>query len=151
MANERLSMRKTREILRLKWELGRSHRDVAASLGVGLGTVSLALERAIAAELSWPTVAAMSEVELDRRLYRRNELPPGDRAAPDFSYLHTELRRPSVSRPALLDCQPPYALANQSLLSAAKSSQLLSFPLAASEPETFDSTSLPSTSTILLM
>ena len=82
MANERLSMRKTREILRLKWELGRSHRDVAASLGVGLGTVSLALERAIAAELSWPTVAAMSEVELDRRLYRRNELPPGDRAAP---------------------------------------------------------------------
>ena len=97
MANERLSMRKTREILRLKWELGRSHRDVAASLGVGLGTVSQALERAIAAELSWPAVAVMSEVELDRRLYRRNELPRGDRPAPDFLYLHTELRRPGVT------------------------------------------------------
>jgi Sigma-70, region 4 len=69
MANERLSMRKTREILRLKWELGRSHRDVAASLGVGLGTVSQALERANAAVLSWPAVAAMSEPELDRQLY----------------------------------------------------------------------------------
>ena len=97
MANERLSMRKTREILRLKWELGRSHREVASSLGVGLGTVSLALERAIAAGLVWPAVEAMSETELDRRLYRRKELPLGDRPAPDFAYLHTELRRPSVT------------------------------------------------------
>jgi len=31
MATERLSMRKLREILRHKWALGRSHRDVAAS------------------------------------------------------------------------------------------------------------------------
>ena len=97
MANERLSMRKTREILRLKWELGRSHREVATSLGVGLGTVSLALERAIAAGLVWPAVEAMSETELDRRLYRRKELPLGDRPAPDFAYLHTELRRQSVT------------------------------------------------------
>jgi transposase len=97
MANERLSMRKTREILRLKWELGRSHRDVAASLGVGLGTVSLALERAIAADLSWAAIASMTETELDRRLYRRKELPRGDRPAPDFIYLHTELRRPGVT------------------------------------------------------
>jgi transposase len=97
MANERLSMRKTREILRLKWELGRSHREVATSLGVGLGTVSLALERAIAAGLVWPAVEAMSETELDRGLYRRKELPLGDRPAPDFAYLHTELRRQSVT------------------------------------------------------
>jgi transposase len=97
MANERLSMRKTREILRLKWELGRSHRDVAGSLGVGLGTVSLALERAMAAGLAWPAVEAMSETELDRQLYRRKELLLGDRPAPDFAYLHTELRRPSVT------------------------------------------------------
>jgi hypothetical protein len=82
MANERLSMRKTREILRLKWELGRSHRDVAASLGIGLRTVSLALERAIAADLSWEAIASMTETELDRRLYRRKELPRGDRPAP---------------------------------------------------------------------
>ena len=36
MANERLSMRKTREILRLKWELGRSHREVAVAWAPGL-------------------------------------------------------------------------------------------------------------------
>jgi hypothetical protein len=96
MANERLSMRKTREILRLKWELGRSHREVAASLGVGVGTVSMALERARAAGLGlgWETVKLLGEEELDRRLYRRGEVICGDRAQPDFVYLHTELRRP---------------------------------------------------------
>ena len=33
MATERLSMRKTREILRLKWELELTHREAARSLG----------------------------------------------------------------------------------------------------------------------
>jgi hypothetical protein len=32
MATERLSMRKTREILRHKWLLGRGYREVARSL-----------------------------------------------------------------------------------------------------------------------
>ena len=40
MAAERLSMRQIREILRQKWTLGRSHREVAGHLGAGLGTVS---------------------------------------------------------------------------------------------------------------
>ena len=39
MATERLSMHKTREILRQKWVLGRSHREVARSLGVSFGAV----------------------------------------------------------------------------------------------------------------
>jgi DNA-directed RNA polymerase specialized sigma24 family protein len=39
MATQRLSMRKTREILRLKWDLGRSHREVAQSLGVSVRVV----------------------------------------------------------------------------------------------------------------
>lgn len=97
MANERLSMRKTREILRLKWELGRTHREVTRSLGIGLGTVSMALERARAAGLGWEAIAPMSEEELDRRLYHRPDMVPPDRTLPDFVYLHTELRRPGVT------------------------------------------------------
>jgi len=46
MATERLSMRKIREILRHKGVLGRSHRDVAASLSVSVGAVSAAEQRA---------------------------------------------------------------------------------------------------------
>ena len=37
MATERLSMRKMREILRQKWELGRTHREVVESVGLSLG------------------------------------------------------------------------------------------------------------------
>src|SRR5213593_4050996 len=37
MATERLSMRQTREILRQKWRLGRTHREVAQSLGISCG------------------------------------------------------------------------------------------------------------------
>ena len=33
-------MRKIRELLRLKYELGRSHREIATSLGIANSTVS---------------------------------------------------------------------------------------------------------------
>ena len=46
MATERLSMRQIREILRQKWALGLSHRAVAGSLRVGLGTISSVVTRA---------------------------------------------------------------------------------------------------------
>ena len=45
MATERLSMRQIREILRQKWALRLSHRAVARSLGVGLGTISSVTRR----------------------------------------------------------------------------------------------------------
>jgi hypothetical protein len=85
MANERLSMRKTREILRLKWELGRNHRDVAASLGVGPGTVNLALERAIAAELSWPDHETQPSAEKSIHAPAPQEVPvaSGGRFSPE--------------------------------------------------------------------
>ncbi len=46
MPKERLSMRKTREILRQRWVLGRSYRDVRDQLGVSLGAASRAVRRA---------------------------------------------------------------------------------------------------------
>ena len=42
-------MRKIRELLRLKYELGRSHREIAASLGVANSTVIDYVRRASAA------------------------------------------------------------------------------------------------------
>ena len=49
MATERLSMRQTREILRQKWSLGRTHREVAQSLRSSSGTVGTTVLRARAA------------------------------------------------------------------------------------------------------
>jgi hypothetical protein len=71
MATERLSMRKTREILRLKWGLDRSHREVARSLGVSLGMVGVTLKRAENAGLDWATAQMITDEELERRLYLR--------------------------------------------------------------------------------
>jgi hypothetical protein len=61
MATERLSMRKTKEILRHKWLLKMTHREVANAVGVSTGSVSKALTRAAAAQLTWELVAEMDE------------------------------------------------------------------------------------------
>jgi transposase len=94
MATERLSMRKTREILRQKWELGRTHREIAASVEQSLGAVAGTLGRA--AGLDWPAVQALSDAALEERLYgaRASVL---ERALPDFEYLHAERKKAGVT------------------------------------------------------
>jgi len=96
MATERLSMRKTRELLRLKWVLGRSHREIHRAAGVGVATVSETATRASAAGLDWAAVEKLSDDELEARLYPK--VPTGTaRPLPDPVYLHTELRRAGVT------------------------------------------------------
>ena len=74
MAAERLSMRQIREILRQKWALGLSHRAVARSVGLGLGTISSVLTRAEAAGLDWTQVQLLPDDVLESRLYGRPEV-----------------------------------------------------------------------------
>jgi len=63
-------MRKTREILRLKWKQGRSHREIAKAAGVGKGTTSEVVGRAKRAKITcWLEVEALTDEELDARLY----------------------------------------------------------------------------------
>jgi transposase len=98
MATERLSMRQIREILRQKWALGLSHRAVAQSLGVGLGTISSVVTRAQGAGLDWPQVQALNDAVLEGRLYGRPEVAgQRQRPAPDCAWIHAERRRPSVT------------------------------------------------------
>lgn len=97
MAGRRLSMRRTREILRQKWALGRSHRAVAQSLGVSTGAVSAALARARAAELSWEVVEELGERELEHQLYRSARGGASARPLPDWSEIHRELGRKGVT------------------------------------------------------
>ena len=90
-------MRRMREILRLKWEVGLSHRAIARSCSVGLGTVSLYLERAREAGLSWPLPEALDEAALEARLLRRARAPTDPRPQPDPAYIHRELKRAGVT------------------------------------------------------
>ena len=96
MATERLSMRKIREILRQKWALGRSHRDVAASL---CGEPRRRLRRRAARPTMPASTGARpssSDEALEIRLY--GALPSDrHRSLPDPATLHTELKRKGVT------------------------------------------------------
>ena len=98
MAAERLPMRQIREVLRQKWALGLSHRAVAQSLRMGLGTVSSLLTRAAAAGLDWVQVQALPDDALERRLYRRPDGPgPQPRPELDCAWIDIERRKPGVT------------------------------------------------------
>ncbi len=90
-------MRKTREILRQKWELGRSHREVARSVRLSAGAVGATLERAARAGLDWAKVQALSEDELERCLYPASAASGLARVLPDPVYIHNERKKTGVT------------------------------------------------------
>jgi hypothetical protein len=62
-------MRKIREVLRLKYEQGRGHRQIAASCGIGVATVSEYLKRARDSGVGWAQAQPLGDAELEARLY----------------------------------------------------------------------------------
>jgi transposase len=97
MATERLSMRQIREILRQKWVLACSHRQVTASLRVSVGTVTAVLRRATHAGLDWAQVETLTDDVLEARLYGPQVPPGATRPVPDCAYLHAERKKPGVT------------------------------------------------------
>lgn len=98
MAKERLSMRKTKEILRLRWSQGLSVRETARSVGVSTGVVDKAASRARAAGLTWEQIEVLPETELEAKLYGVGPITAGaTRAQPDPVYMHQELMRVGVT------------------------------------------------------
>ena len=70
MANRKVTMRKTMEILRLRYDLRLSMRQVAQGAGVSLGTVERVLGKMCEAGLSWPLPEGVDEARLDGLLYQ---------------------------------------------------------------------------------
>jgi len=97
MAAKRLLMRKIREILRLKWEAGLSHRAIAQACGVGLGTITEYLGRAKVAGLRWPLPAELDDGALEALLFQAPGGEPSARPLPAMSWIHKELKRPGVT------------------------------------------------------
>jgi len=96
MAKERLSMRKIKEILRLKG-LGLSSRQIALSVKVARSTVADYLERAQRAKLTWPIPADLDDVALQGMLFSDEEVKPRLRVEPDYNSLHDELKKKGVT------------------------------------------------------
>ena len=93
MSQKRLSMRKIRDVLRLKYGLGRSHREIAAILRISHSTVGSYVRRAREAGVSWPLPDELDEGRLEAALYP--PMPPSrvPRPEPDWARVHRELSR----------------------------------------------------------
>ena len=76
MARRPISMRKTKEILRLKYELGLTNRQIAASLNLSHTCVGQHLAQARQAGVAWPIPSDLDDEQLRQRLQAVEKTPP---------------------------------------------------------------------------
>ena len=97
-------MRRIKEVLRLRYELGLGQRQIARSCSIGQSTVFDYLKRAEAAGLRWPLPDDWDDERLERSLfaYGQHEQPSLQRPQPDFESIHEQLKRHSNLTLALL-------------------------------------------------
>jgi transposase len=98
MAKRRLSMRKIKEVLRLKWAHKLSNRKIAKSCFISRSTVADYLLRAKLAGLSWPIAPELDDAAIENLLFPVTDKSiPAERRMPDMEYLYQELKRKSVT------------------------------------------------------
>ena len=90
-------MRKIKEVLRLRLELGMCARDVARSCGVGCTTVLEYGNRAKAAGLTWPLKEEMTDAALEALLFPPPPPKDTDRPLPDCEHIREQLQRKGVT------------------------------------------------------
>ena len=92
MPNRRLSLRKIKEILRLKLECGISERDISRSYQVSRSTIDDYLRRAAVAKLTWTEASLLPENQIEERLFPTEHIPSSvKRPTPDCEYIYTQL------------------------------------------------------------
>ena len=99
MAQQRLPMRKIRDVLRLK-AVGMSKRKIAAALGIGATAAGECLRRAREAGVGWPLPDDMTDAGLEARLYPASTVLAeikARRPQPDWPAIHRELKRKGVT------------------------------------------------------
>ena len=89
MPTERLSMRKIRDVLRLKFESGLSERVIGRAMSLSNGSVNSYLQRARMAGLGWPLPDGLDDAALERLLFPPAAAPDaaGARARPEWASL----------------------------------------------------------------
>ncbi len=107
MPDNRISMRKLNEILRMHFENNLSIRQISRSVRVSVGTVSNYLRLFREAGLQWPLPESLSETALASALFP--DAPSGRKGLidPDWSLVHQELKRKGVTKHILWEeyCQ----------------------------------------------
>jgi len=93
MAKARLSMRKIKEVLRLKYHGALSRRQIAEICQISRTTVADYLYRAEKAGIGWPLPQDLTDGELEQRLFpAQTGAPLAAKPLPDFDYVYQELK-----------------------------------------------------------
>ena len=99
MPGKRTTMRKLRDLLRLRHAAGLSIREISRSTKLRVGGIQKLLSRAQALQLSWPLPAALDDTRSAHLFY-----PGADTGSsrhyqvPDWPTVHQELKRPHVTK-----------------------------------------------------
>ena len=88
-------MRKTKEVLRLRFELGLGQRAIARACSISQSTVHEYLNRAAAAGVVWPLGEEWDEQRVEQALFgeRRVVKRLPEQVLPDFPALHSQLQQ----------------------------------------------------------
>lgn len=97
MANERISMRKIKEALRLLYGLKLSQAQTAKSLNVGRTTIVEYARRFKSSGLSWPLPEGLDDRAIEELLFPKQPSLLRPRPVIPFEYLAKEMKRPNVT------------------------------------------------------
>jgi len=94
VSQEAVSMRKVKEVLRLRFALGLQQNQIARSCAIGQATVHRYLQKASAAGLTWPLPENLDDRRLEELLFpaavgRPNQIT---RSLPDFAEIRRQLQ-----------------------------------------------------------
>ena len=102
MSGKRITMRKIRDILRLRHEGNLSIRQIRASTKVSVGAVQKLLARAETLQLGWPLDPARTDNQLARLFYPEADTRASRRfQVPDWAVVHQELKRKGMTKQLL--------------------------------------------------
>jgi transposase len=104
VARKRLTVKKVREVIRLKYKAGLSNRAIAGACKISNSTVGEYLKRIEAAGICWP-LGDMGEKELLEKMFpeKQTSKPTQIISMPDWEKVKTERRRKGVTLQLLWD------------------------------------------------
>jgi transposase len=95
---EKLSMRKVKEVLRLKFELDLSERQISKSTQTSRATVGDYLRRFAVSGLPWPLPPALTDTNIEARLFPpKPTIADALRPLPDWPQVNQEMRKKGVT------------------------------------------------------
>ena len=99
MPAKRITMRKLRDILRMRLSGGCSIREINRSTKVSVGSIQKLLTKAQALELTWPLPEDLDDGQLARLFYPAADTSTSSHLQiPDWPTVHQELKRPHMTK-----------------------------------------------------